>query len=155
MFQFTFSVDSDNLEEVCSKAFILCNGTVDLLRSKFGEKLSHIVCYLDCIGCGWVDKYGTLECLSDRQECFLCLFSRVLGEINTTLTPLTLPARINSVGLSVMNVPSITGLKTKVPKKPLLLISAFAVWSISVSTLRRHSRASSVESQLVEGSANQ
>ena len=42
-------------------------------------------------------------------------------------TPLTFPAFKSLVGRSVMKLPSTTGTKAKVPKKPLVLISKFAI----------------------------
>jgi len=47
-----------------------------------------------------------------------------------------------------MNVPSITGIKEKVPKKPPTVRAVFADWSIVMSVSRRQARVSAWEAQL-------
>jgi len=66
-------------------------------------------------------------------------------------TPFTFPAFKSSVGRLVMKLPSTTGTKTKVPKKPLSLMSKFATWRELTSTVRKHSSVSWVDEQLKLG----
>ena len=63
-------------------------------------------------------------------------------------TVLIFPAFKSSVGRSVMKLPSTTGTKTKVPKKPLALISKFAPWREFTSTARKQSSVSWADEQL-------
>ena len=48
-----------------------------------------------------------------------------------------------------MKLPSTTGTKTKVPKKPLVLMSEFALWRELTSAARRHSSVSFADKQPV------
>lgn len=100
-----------------------------------------------------IDEACPLEAICHRVQSFLDSNSNCLTVLQRekimALTPFTFPCAIDSVGLWVMNVPSTTGEKTKVPKNPDKFIATLADCRVATSAVRRQARVSAADVQLL------
>jgi hypothetical protein len=127
----TFSHYRSYLEYIRAQSRIKCRGLLDCVGTDGRKELRKELWDLNGIGSALIDKNCPFEGISNGLQKFLNGKSPSAAHPNSARewhrTTLSFPCCKSSVGLAVMKVPSTTGLNTKVPKKPLLLISVLTV----------------------------